>query len=177
MSTRRVYLPLTHEQVRRLADERRLAAPVQGWSAGSPGRVDARISPAGAEEEAEYQAFRAAADHAVGHEEGERRVIASADASEEAIREVAGTASGAPSGPVAVVVAEDLPLRRIASLHIDEAAPETAEESEAGVAEVTEASEDEVDAPTEDGPSTGTEPDLLWYDITELDTVLAELDS
>jgi hypothetical protein len=110
----------------------------------------------------------------VGYEEGARRVIASADASEEAIREVAGSASGAPSGPVAVVVAEDLPLRRIASLHIDEATPETAEEPEA---EVTEVSEDEVDAPTEDDPSTGTEPDLLWYDITELDTVLAELDS
>jgi hypothetical protein len=171
MSTRRVYLPLTHEQVRGLADERRLAAPVQGWSAGSPGRVDARISPAGAQEDAEYQAFRAAADHALGYEEGARRVIASADASEEAIREVAGT----PSGPVAVVVAEDLPLRRIASLHIDEATPETADESEES--EVAEVTEDEVDAPTEDGSSAGTEPDLLWYDITELDTVLAELDS
>ena len=49
MRPRRIYVPLTHEQVRDLAAERRLAAPLQGYAAGSPGRVtvvvESRPSP------------------------------------------------------------------------------------------------------------------------------------
>ncbi|MCA1781415.1 MAG: hypothetical protein ABR500_09830 [Dermatophilaceae bacterium] len=154
MPTRRIYVPLTHEQVRELAAERLLAAPLQGYAAGSPGRVDARLSPAASQDEAEHLAFLAAAGHAARLDEGARRIIASADAPEDTIREVPGTASG----PVPVVIAEDLPLRALASLHIDEAV--------AGAG-------DDVD---EDADESDTEPDLLWYDITELDTVVGELD-
>ena len=60
MRPRRIYLPLTHDQLRALAADRRLVAPLEGYAAGAPGRVDARISPAAAEEEAEYLAFVAA---------------------------------------------------------------------------------------------------------------------
>ena len=115
MRPRRIYVPLTHEQVRDLATERRLAAPLQGYAAGSPGRVDARISPAAAQEDAEYLAFLAAAAHGARLDEGARRVIASADAPDEAIREVSAPAGGPPMGPVPVVIAEDLPLRAVAS--------------------------------------------------------------
>lgn len=164
MRPRRIYVPLTHEQVRELAAERRLVAPLQGYAAGSPGRVDAKISPAGAQEESEYLAFRAAADHAARLDEGSRRVIASADAPDDELREVAGPVSGATSGPVPVVIAEDLPLRAIASLHLDEAVD----------VPVDDAVDDAVDEAGEAGDD-AAEPDLLWYDITELDAVLAEL--
>lgn len=152
MRPRRIYVPLTHEQVRDLAAERRLAAPLQGYAAGSPGRVDARISPAAAQEDAEYLAFLAAATHAAHLDGGARRVVVSADAPEAAIREVSTAAVGV-ADPVPVVLAEDLPLRAVASLHLDEAV--------SGVGDDT---------------GDGAEPDLLWYDVTELDVVLGELD-
>lgn len=164
MRPRRIYVPLTHEQVRDLAIERRLAAPLQGYAAGSPGRVDARISPAAAQEDAEYLAFLAAAAHAARLDEGSRRVIASADAPDGAVREVTAAAGGAASGPVPVVIAEDLPLRAVASLHIDE------------VAEAVDEEEDASDASDEGPEAADGEPALLWYDITELATVVAELD-
>ena len=173
MRPRRIYVPLTHEQVRDLATERRLAAPLQGYAAGSPGRVDARISPAAAQEDAEYLAFLAAAAHGARLDEGARRVIASADAPDEAIREVSAPAGGPPMGPVPVVIAEDLPLRAVASLHIDEAPDEPADEGEDGARRPVGA-----DASDEDPAAAAVtdEPDLLWYDITELATVVAELD-
>lgn len=150
MRPRRIYVPLTHEQVRELAAQRRLAAPLQGYAAGSPGRVDARISPAAAQEDAEYLAFLAAASHAARLDSGARRVVVSADAPESAIREVTSSAVGV-ADPVPVVLAEDLPLRVVASLHLDEAADG-------------------------EGDDDDPEPDLLWYDVTELDVVLGELD-
>jgi hypothetical protein len=138
---RRIYLPLTHDQLRSLAADRRLVAPLEGYAAGSPGRVDARISPAAAEEEGEYLAFVAAAAHATTLSGASRRVIASADIAPGSVRE-SGTASPG-GGPVAVLLGEDVPLRAVVSLHVDEA--------------------------------DSAEPDLLWYDITELDAVLDDL--
>ena len=169
MRPRRVYVPLTHDQVRELAADRRLAAPLQGYAAGSPGRVDARISPAAAEEEAEYLAFRAAAEHAGRLDEGVRRVIASADAPPGTLREVVASASGAATGPVPVVIAEDLPLRAVASLHLDD----VGHDAQGDVAD----GDDEAGG-DEDGADGGAgEPDLLWYDVTELETVLGLLET
>jgi hypothetical protein len=194
MRPRRIYLPLTHDQLRTLAADRVLAAPVTGYAAAAPGRVDARISPTAAQEEAEYVAFRAAAREATLLSAGARRVVAAADAPEGSHRET--SADG--MRPVAVVTTEDLPLRNLVSLHLDE---DTVEAS---------AGTDEVDASEDDGDDTdtstdtdsdtdsdtdlddvdsdtgtetdtsgetddGEELDLLWYDITELDAVLAEL--
>jgi len=49
---------------------------------------------------------------------------------------------------VPVTTTEELPLRLVVSIHIDEQ------------------------------PASGDdEPDLLWYDVTEIDTVVAELDA
>ena len=139
---RRIYIPLTHDQLRDLAVERRLAAPIQGYAAGAPGRVDAKLSPAGAEEEAEYLAFVAAADHAGSWPEGGRRVVASADVPPVAVRESGADSAG--GAPVPVLLGEDVPLRSVVSLHVDE------DDSE--------------------------DPDLLWYDITELALVVQDLD-
>ena len=164
MRPRRVYVPLTHDQVRELAADRRLAAPLQGYAAGVPGRVDARISPAAAEEEAEYLAFRAAAEHAGRLDEGVRRVIASADALPGTLREVVASTSGAATGPVPVVIAEDLPLRAVASLHLDDAGDG---------AEGADATGDDEDG----ADGVAGEPDLLWYDVTELETVLGLLET
>lgn len=147
MRPRRIYLPLTHDQLRALAADRRLVAPLEGYAAGAPGRVDARISPAAAEEEAEYLAFVAASDHAGALTAGARRVIASADVAPGSVRE--SSADQAGGGPVAVLLGDDVPLRAVVSLHVDEA--------------VDEAGSDSVD------------PDLLWYDITELAAVLQDL--
>lgn len=149
MRPRRIYLPLTHDQLRSLAADRRLVAPLEGYAAGSPGRVDARISPTAAEEEAEYLAFVAASEHAASLSAGARRVIASADVAPGAVRE----SSDPQTGPVAVLLGEDVPLRTVVSLHVDEAGAADADENA-----------DEND-----------DPDLLWYDITELATVLDDL--
>lgn len=136
----RIYLPLTPDQLRTLAQTRTLPAALDGFTAAAQGRVDARLSPTAATEEAEYLAFRAAAgDPATGS----RRIVVSADASTDAVQE-----TEAPAGqPVPVTTSEELPLRLVASVHIDEAP----------------------------APLDG-EPDLLWYDVTELDGVVAELD-
>ncbi|MGA8046008.1 MAG: hypothetical protein WCA30_07040 [Dermatophilaceae bacterium] len=144
MRPRRIYLPLTHGQLRALAADRRLVAPLEGYTAGSPGRVDARISPAAAEEEAEYLAFVAASDHATSLSAGSRRVIASADVAPGSVRESSDPQS---AGPVAVLLGEDVPLRAVVSLHVDE----------------------------EGATAESADPDLLWYDITELATVIDDL--
>lgn len=170
MRPRRTYVPLTHDQVRDLAAERRLAAPLQGYVPGSPGRVDARISPAAAQEEAEWLAFLAAAEHAGRLGEGARRVIASVDAPESAVREVTPTATVAGSGPVPVVIAEDLPLRAVASLHVDEAVDDAVDEA------VDDREGEAADEDAEETAEESAEPDLLWYDVTELDAVVADLD-
>ena len=143
MRPRRIYLPLTHDQLSALAADRRLVAPLEGYAAGAPGRVDARISPAAAEEEAEYLAFVAASEHAAALSAGARRVVASADVAPGSVRESGVDEAG--GGPVAVLLGDDVPLRAVVSLHVDE-----------------------------DGDDSG-EPDLLWYDITELTAVLEDL--
>lgn len=139
MQHRRIYLPLTADQLRALARTRTLPAPLDGFTAGAQGRVDGRLAPSAATEEAEYLAFRTAAGEP---RKGARRIVASADASQDAIQE-----SEVPAGdPVPVTTSEELPLRQVSSIHIDQ------------------------DPATEDG-----EPDLLWYDVTELDLIVAEL--
>jgi hypothetical protein len=151
---RRIYLPLTHDQLRALAADRRLAAPLQGYAAGSPGRVDARISPAAAQEEAEYLAFVAASEHATSLTAGERRVIASADVAPVVVRQSGADEPG--GGPVAVLLGDDVPLRAVVSLHVDELV-------------------DDAVGDDDDSQDVDTLPDLLWYDITELDAVLDDL--
>lgn len=141
MQHRRLYLTVTADELRTLAQTRVVPARLDGFAAGAPGRVDARTSPTAATEEAEYVAFRAAAGDPG---EGSRRIVVSVDAPAEAFEET----EAAAGEPAPVTTSEELPLRLVASIHIDE------------------------DAAPEDG-----EPDLLWYDITELDAVIADLDA
>lgn len=141
MQHRRVYLAVTPDQLRAAARTRALPAPLGGFAAGAQGRVDARTVPTAATEEAEYVAFRAAAGEPV---EGGRRIVVSVDAPVEALQE-SEVAAGEPA-PVSTT--EELSLRLVASVHIDE-----------------------------DDAQEGDEPDLLWYDVTELDTVVADLDT
>jgi hypothetical protein len=198
MRPRRIYLPLTHDQLRTLAADRVLAAPVTGYAAAAPGRVDARISPTAAQEEAEYVAFRAAAREATLLSGGARRVVAAADAPDGSHRET--SADG--TRPVAVVTTEDLPLRNVVSLHLDENTAEagagadavavteddgtdadgsTETDADADVDGETDAETDvetdvdQGDIDTSSEGDDGEELDLLWYDITELDAVLDEL--
>lgn len=147
MRARRIYLPLTHEQLRDLAAERVIPAPAQGYAPLAPARGETRVDSrtSAAAEDAEYLAFAAAAGHAAALPGGRRRVVAAADAPERSLREVPAAAPSA----VGVVTTEDLPLHLVVSLHIDEGAP--AAEGAAG------------------------DLDLLWYDITELDAVLEGL--
>lgn len=153
MRPRRIYLPLTREQVQALAADRTLPALMRGYAPAAPTGVDARISPAAAEEESEYTAFMAAAGDPSGVEAGERRIVASADVPVSAVDEE----SAGPGVPIPVTMREELPVRQIVSIHLDEFA--RGEGSGAG-----------------DGDgSDEAEPDLLWFDITELDTILEEL--
>lgn len=149
MRPRRIYLPLTHDQLRSLAADRVLAAPVLGL-APTLSRTDSRTAAAAAEEEAEFAAFSAAAERAGG---AGRRVIAAADVPPGSLEQRAGggdRAGDLGDGVLQVRTTADLPVRLIVSLHIDEATAETENAS-------------------------GAAPDLLWYDITELDAVIEEL--
>lgn len=141
MRARRVYVPLTYDQLRGLATERVLAGQAEGYAALTAPRADSRASAA-ADEDAEYLAFEAAAHHA-GELDMARRVVAAADVAAGDIRELP-TAAGDCMG---VITTADLPLRAFVSVHIDEAG----------------------------ATDTADSPDLLWYDITELDVVLAEI--
>lgn len=140
MRPRRIYLPLTPGQLDDLATHRCLASPVNAYAARPTPRAETR-SAAGADEDAEYLAFEAAARQPARPGQA-RRIIASADAPAGGYREVPTTAGDC----VSVVTTEDLPLRAFVSIHIDE-------QTSAGAGEA----------------------DLLWYDITELDTVLEQL--
>lgn len=142
MRRSRVYVPLTDDQLRLLAQERRLVSPLEGYAPLATSRAETRSSAAG-DEDAEYRAFEAAGAHAAALVGQGRRVIASLDAPDGALREVS-TGPGAWTG---VLIIEETPLRAFVSFHIDEAGDQAGE----------------------------GEPDLLWYDVTELDAVLDEL--
>ena len=153
MRPRRIYLPLTIDQLRALAADKVLPAPIAGFA---PGASDTRLgASAGAVEEAEFRAFSAAVESADQPDSPlVRLIIASADAPAGAWREVGDEAGG----PVAIVTTEDLPLRLIVAFHID---GDTDADGAGGA----------------DGDAADriTAADLLWYDVTELDVVIDEL--
>lgn len=122
MRPRRIYIPLTHDHLRSLAADRVLAAPLVGI-APALNRTDSRTAAAAAEEEAEYAAFTAAAERAAEQQSGGtgRRVIAAADVPAGALEQRSGSeADVADGGGLEVRTTEDLPIRFIVSLHIDE---------------------------------------------------------
>ncbi|MDO5502669.1 MAG: hypothetical protein Q4G67_05785 [Actinomycetia bacterium] len=143
MRSRRVYFALTHDQLQTLADERELPSGLEGFTAVEIAGVDARLSPAAAREEAEFVAFSAAAgpDSGSGAGGAARRIVLSADLPRASLQDRPDFADGA----LGVVTTEVLPLRLVASVHIDEAG-------------------------TGEQPA-----ELLWFDVTELEAVIEEL--
>jgi hypothetical protein len=138
----RVYLPLARHGLLELAQERALrsgARPLVAYAV-TPGLEAAH--PGEGAEELEYLAFCDAAAAAISVRESptDRRVVLSADADPDWLADSEG-------GTAAVALTADLPLSRIASIHVDDAAA-----LEAG----------------DESPD-----EMLWYDATELDEVRA----
>jgi hypothetical protein len=137
MTQTRIYLPLNGSRLQALAASRSLSgAPLAAFAVTS--RLE-RSLPTGEEEEWEYAALCEAVEAAGALRErpDAKRVVAAADVDPAWV--VASAGDGTPLS--AVEVSEAVPLRRIASFHIDE-------------------------LPGADGTE-----DLLWYDATELDEV------
>lgn len=145
MPRRRVYLPIAAEGLRELLQRGQLGpAPLNAFAAPAH-------TPANDLDEAEHQAWLAAAAAARASARGIRRVIASADVdgalvSEASDQQPASSArAGATAVPCAVEVDAPVPLRRFVAFHIDE--------------------------------HVGSDDyDLLWYDVTEIAGVLAILE-
>lgn len=137
MSQTRIYLPLNASRLRDLVQGRALpGAPLAAFAV--TGRLE-RSMPLSDEEEWEYAALCEALEAASGLREraDAKRVVAAADVDPEWVT----ATSGADDALSAVEVSETVPLRCIASFHIDEL------------------------------PGAEGAEDLLWYDATELDEV------
>ena len=136
----RIYVPLSARVVKALGERRALGVgdrPVVAYAV-TPGLEAAH--PGEGREELEYLAFcdAVAAAGDLRDSAGDRRVIVSADADPDWLEDSEG-------GTSAVRLRRDLPLSRIASVHVDD---------EAAIAAGDESPDE-----------------LLWYDVTELDEV------
>ena len=117
MTLTRIYLPLNAARLRELA--------AGGVIAGRPLRAHAvteavrAAQPSGDEEEREYTALcDAASSSRLLLEPGEtRRIVAAADVSSSLVHEEPPAEAGTPS---TVLVTEAVPLKRVASFHVDE---------------------------------------------------------
>lgn len=123
-SVRRVYLPLSAEQVQALSNERRLAAdPLTGFAITDQLRAS---SPSGGdEEEQEYAALQQAASAAA---QNGQRVVAAADIDAHQVESATGQTQ-----PAQVVVREGLDLRRVVSMHVLDPADERDAQSDLGL--------------------------------------------
>jgi hypothetical protein len=116
MTQTRVYLPLTPDMVRDLAQSRRIAPAPVAAHAVTP-RLERALSGA-EEEEREYAALCDAAEASGALSAGTvvRRVVAAADVDPSWV-EIRGDSS---PGLSSVSVTEPVPLRLVASFHVDE---------------------------------------------------------
>ncbi|MFC7327566.1 DUF6912 family protein [Marinactinospora rubrisoli] len=144
----RIYLPSTLPALAAaLAEGRFEPAPLSGY--GVTPALRARLGDD--EEELEYEAMRAAADAslrllAADPAAPRRRVVIAAEVPETAVDPA--TESGEPA---ALTVHGAVPLKRVASAHVDDEAAMT----------------DVATAVTEDDPARADEHELLWYATQE----------
>ncbi|RZS90119.1 hypothetical protein EV189_1902 [Motilibacter rhizosphaerae] len=154
----RVYLPATAAVLAALREARVLGpAPLRAYAVTDDVRADV---PGEDEEEAEFLATLAAARESVlllaADGSAPRRVVIAADVS------TARPDDDPARGAGAVLLGEEVPLARMASVHADEEAAEQA---------VAAAAAD----PTEERLDACEEHDLLWWATQELDELLADL--
>lgn len=166
----RVYLPATTTILRSLVDDGRLGGPLTGFAVTADlRRFYARSDAAEDEEELEYAALLAAARASLRLMDldpfaARRRVVVSADVPEQAVTPV--DAPDADAG--AVRIAADVPIRDVASAHIDDA--EAEEDVRAAVAVVLEADLGSEDAQFVVDQAEGHE--LGWYATQEIGPAL-----
>ncbi len=166
----RVYLPATTSVLRTLVDDGRLAAPLTGFAATPRLREFYAVSEAEADtEELEYAALLAAARASlrlldVDPTSPRRRVVVAADVPDDAVAEIADP--DADRG--AVRISTDVPLRTVASAHIDGADAE--DDVRAAVGVVLEADLGSEDAQFVVDQAEGHE--LAWYATQEIGPAL-----
>ena len=161
----RVFVPGTLRLLRALREDR-LPAPLAAHAVTGALR---EWYVEGDGEELEYAASSEAAAAslrllAVDPEAPPRRVVVAAELPDEQVRPVAGSARSA------VVVGVDLTADRVVSIHVDdeEAAADVA--AAARSVPAADAGEEQAQLTVEDAEG----HELLWYDVTELDDLLAD---
>ncbi|MEO8830046.1 DUF6912 family protein [Lapillicoccus sp.] len=132
----RIYVPVTRRTLMSLrAGAGLTGTPLLAFAVTEGLRRD---NPGADEEQLEYLAFA----QAVAAAPGEQRVVAAADVDADIVAIV--SEADVPARSSAVRVADSVPLRLLASLHVEE-------------------------SPRAHGSEPG---ELLWYDATEIDTVV-----
>jgi hypothetical protein len=166
----RVYLPATTTVLRTLVDQGRLTAPLTGFGVTPQLRRFYAVSDAVADvDELEYAALLAAARASlrlidVDPTAARRRVVVAADVPDAAVEPL----DEQDADPGALRVTADVPLRDVASAHIDGA--EAEEDVRAAVAVVLEADLGSDDAQFVVDQAEGHE--LGWYATQEIGPAL-----
>ena len=166
----RIYLPATTSVLRTLVDEGRLPGPHTGFAVTPGLREYYAVSDAGADvEELEYAALLAAARASlrlidVDPTAARRRVVLAVEVPDAAVDPI----DDADTDPGAVRVTADVPLRDVASAHVDGA--EAEEDVRAAVAVVLEADLGSDDAQFVVDQAEGHE--LAWYATQEIGAAL-----
>jgi hypothetical protein len=117
MTQTRIYLPMTPDDVRRLAAEREVGpSPLRAYAVTQ--RLERSHAPDLLEEELEYAALTEAVERAAGLQGNRvtKRVVAAADVDPAWVR------GSDDDGLAAVEVTHAVPLRLVVSFHVDETA-------------------------------------------------------
>lgn len=166
----RVYLPATTTILRRLVEDGRLAGPLTGFAVTADlRRFYARSDADEDGEELEYAALLAAARASLRLLDLDpfavrRRVVVSADVPDDAVTPV----DDPDTDPGAVRISADVPIRDVASAHIDDA--EAEDDVRAAVGVVLEADLGSEDAQFVVDQTEGHE--LAWYATQEIGPAL-----
>lgn len=166
----RVYLPATTTILRSLVEDGRLAGPLTAFAV-TPGlrRFYARSDAAEDSEELEYAALLAAARASLRLLDldpfaARRRVVVSAEVADDAVTPV----DDPDTDPGAVRISADVPVRDVASAHIDD--EEAEDDVRAAVGAVLEADLGSEDAQFVVDQTEGHE--LAWYATQEIGPAL-----
>ena len=170
MALTRVYLPATLPRLRELRDRGECGPPPLEAHAVTPSLREWYAE--GDEEELEYAAFTRAAQQALHLLRGDpaaprRRVVISVDVPDQAVR-----MHDFQLGSSATTVASAIPMTDVAAIHVDAADAEADVASAAAV--VVEAAAGDPDA--QFTVDSAEDHALEWYDPTELDHLLAQLE-
>jgi hypothetical protein len=165
----RIYLPATLPLLVRLHEDGELLAPVSHAVTAALREWYAQSDLEELEQAAFYDAERSSLRYlAADATAPRRRIVLAADVPDDAVTPVGSDDDDERS---TVLVRDPVPLRAVASVHVDDA--RAVADVTAAIDALAAAGQGDEDAQFVLDSAEGH--DLLWYDVTELDDVLAEL--